>query len=91
MKRVSFIRCEMYLTYVPGFARPLSLSLDAMTTATRYGLSLRKIALRILIGEILILRGDPLSGRALIHAAIEAATRIGYQRALAHAHTALGG
>jgi len=66
-------------------------AIDAMTTATRYGLSLRKIDLRILIGEILILRGDPLSGRALIHAAIEAATRIGYQRALAHAHTALGG
>jgi tetratricopeptide (TPR) repeat protein len=58
---------------------------DAMATATRYGMSLRKISLRNLIGEILIKRGDRLSGHALIDKAIQNADRIGYQRAVEQA------
>jgi tetratricopeptide (TPR) repeat protein len=55
---------------------------DAMATATRYGMSLRKIGLRILMGQILIRRGDPLSGQALIERAIRSADRVGYQGAV---------
>ncbi|HYI39570.1 MAG TPA: SIR2 family protein [Allosphingosinicella sp.] len=62
---------------------------DALATASRYGLSLRKISLRIVIGRILIARGDPNSGRALINAAIEEADRRGYQSALRAAQRAL--
>jgi hypothetical protein len=53
-----------------------------MATAVRFGMSLRKISLRILIGEILIRRGDPKSGRALLDKAIQNADRVGYQRAI---------
>ncbi len=62
---------------------------DALTVATCHGLSLRKITLRILIGRILVRRGDPQSGRALIASGKEAAGRIGYQRATAVAQNAL--
>ncbi|OQW77398.1 MAG: hypothetical protein BVN33_04090 [Proteobacteria bacterium ST_bin13] len=62
---------------------------DALAVATRHGLSLRKITLRILIGSILIRRGDPMSGRALIEAGKAAAVRVGYQRATALAQAAL--
>ena len=62
---------------------------DAMTVATRYGLSLRKISLRILIGRILVQRGDPQSGIALIEMGKAAAGRVGYQLALSSAQVAL--
>lgn len=62
---------------------------DAMATATRYGLSLRKISLRTLIGMTLIRRGDPLSGRALLERAIRNADRINYQRAVEEAQQVL--
>lgn len=55
---------------------------DAMATASRYGLNLRKISLRILIGQILIGRGDPVSGSALVHKAIKNAERVGYHTAI---------
>ncbi len=55
---------------------------DAMAVASRFGMSLRKIALRTLIGSILIKRGDQYSGHALIDQAIKEADRIGYQRAV---------
>jgi tetratricopeptide (TPR) repeat protein len=55
---------------------------EAMSLATRFGFSLAKIRLRILIGEILILRGDPKSGTALIERAVRNAERVGYARAL---------
>jgi tetratricopeptide (TPR) repeat protein len=64
---------------------------DALTVATRHGQSLRKITLRILIGSILIRRGDPMSGRALIERGKAAAIRVGYQRATALAQTVLMG
>ncbi len=62
---------------------------DALTVATRFGLSLRKISLRILIGRILMHRGDPQSGRALIEAGKAAAGRVGYQQAVSRAQAAL--
>ncbi|WP_218847435.1 hypothetical protein [Sphingomonas sp. R3G8C] len=62
---------------------------DALTVATRYGLSLRKISLRILIGRILMCRGDPQSGRALIASGSAAASRVGYRQAMSRAQSAL--
>ena len=62
---------------------------DAMATASRYGLNLRKISLRILIGQILIRRGDAISGRALLEKAIRNADRVGYQRAVELAQNVL--
>lgn len=62
---------------------------DAMTVAVRHGLSLRKVSLRILIGRILVLRGDPQSGRALIESGKAAASRIGYQGAVSRAQSTL--
>jgi tetratricopeptide (TPR) repeat protein len=62
---------------------------DAMAIATRYGLSLRKISLRILMGQILIKRGDPHSGRALLDRAIRNADRVNYQRAVELAQNVL--
>jgi tetratricopeptide (TPR) repeat protein len=55
---------------------------EAMSVATRFGFSLRKISLRILIGEILIRRGNPVSGNALIERAIRNADRVGFQHAI---------
>ena len=55
---------------------------DAMSTATRFGLSLRKISLRILIGQLLLKRGDILTGQALLDRAIRNADRVDYQRAV---------
>lgn len=60
----------------------LEYAADALATASRYGLNLRKISLRILIGQILIARGDPISGRALIEKAVKNAERVGYHTAI---------
>lgn len=62
---------------------------DAMTVAVRHGLSLRKASLRVLIGQILVMRGDPQSGKALIESGKAAAGRIGYQGAVSRAQAAL--
>ena len=62
---------------------------DALTVATRHGLSLRKASLRILLGRILMRRGDPESGRALIESGKAAASRVGFQRAVSRAQAAL--
>jgi tetratricopeptide (TPR) repeat protein len=59
---------------------------DALAVATRFGFALRKISLRILIGQILIRRGDPISGNAMLDQATRTADRIGYQRAVEQAH-----
>ena len=59
---------------------------EAMSVATRYGFTLRKISLRILIGEILIRRGDKVSGNALIERAIRNADRVGFGRAVQLSH-----
>jgi tetratricopeptide (TPR) repeat protein len=61
---------------------------EAMTLASRFGHSLRKIALRILMGRILIRRGDRQSGEALIDGAVQAADRFGYQGAIEAARKA---
>jgi hypothetical protein len=55
---------------------------EAMALASRYGHSLRKISIRLDMGQILIRRGDPKSGAALLAHAAEAADRFGYQRAV---------
>lgn len=71
------------------FDAALEHAADAMATATRYGLTLRKISLRILIGQILMNRGDPLSGKAILDTAIRNADRINYQRAVETAQNVL--
>lgn len=60
---------------------------EAMAIATRFGFSLRKVSLRILIGQILIKRGDPVSGHSMLDQATRIADRIGYQRAVEQAHS----
>ena len=59
---------------------------DALAVAIRCGFSLRKINIRALIGEILVRRGDPISGRAMLDQAALEADRIGYQRAVDQVH-----
>jgi hypothetical protein len=61
---------------------------DALSVAVRYGFSLRKINLRAMIGEILVRRGDPRSGHALLDQAALEADRTGYQRAVEQVHEA---
>ena len=51
---------------------------DALTIASRYGHGLQKTLLRIEIAQILIARGDPLSGEALLEQAIQIASGKGY-------------
>ena len=53
---------------------------DALAIACRYGHSLHKISLRVEIGRILVERGDPISGDALLQSALEAAMLSGYHR-----------
>lgn len=60
---------------------------DALAVATRFGFGLRKINLRILIGRILLKRGDPKSGNALLNQAIINADRVGFQRAVERAQS----
>lgn len=52
---------------------------DALIYATAHGMTLRKIVLRMQIGEIYFARGDEAAGQAAIMAAIEEASRIGFQ------------
>ena len=54
------------------------LTTRAMTIATNYGMTLTRISLRVLMGSILLQRGDP-SGEFLLRRAIAHADRIGYQ------------
>lgn len=53
---------------------------DALAIACRYGHSLHKVSLRVEIGQILVQRGDPKSGDALMERAVDTATRNGLQR-----------
>lgn len=62
---------------------------DAMATATRYGMTLYKISLRTLLGQILIRRGNGEAGRVLVQSAINGALRVGYQRAIGSARQVL--
>jgi hypothetical protein len=57
--------------------------------AARYGMSLHKISIRILIGKILYARDNREAGLALIQSAIREADRMGYQRAVESAQSAL--
>lgn len=62
------------------FDAALKYACDAMAVASRFGHSLHKIALRVQIGDILIQRGDPKSGGALLDEALSLSARIGYYR-----------
>jgi tetratricopeptide (TPR) repeat protein len=55
---------------------------DALTIASRYGHSLQKTSLRIEIAQILIARGDPQSGQALLRKATAIGSSKGNQQAL---------
>lgn len=59
---------------------------EALAVAVRFGFTLRKISLRILIGQILVKRGDPISGNAMLEQALRIADRLGYQRAVEEVH-----
>lgn len=61
---------------------------EAMTVAVRYGMVLQRIALRVLMGRILLKRGDE-SGLYLLHRAIAHADRVGYQLQMDHAQEAI--
>lgn len=54
----------------------------ALALATRYGMALSRIALRILSGRALEKRGDVANARFMFERALSAAERIGYQRAV---------
>jgi SIR2-like domain len=60
---------------------------EAMIEATRYGMTLHRVALRVLMGRILLARGDR-SGIYLLNRAIVLSNRIGYQRQLDNAQKA---
>jgi tetratricopeptide (TPR) repeat protein len=59
---------------------------DALALAMRFGFALRKVTLRIMIGEILVQRGDAYSGKSMLDQAMQEADRIGYQRAVEKVH-----
>lgn len=61
---------------------------DALAIACRYGHSLHKISLRVDIGQILIERGDPISGMALLDRAVQSAMRAGYHRTIERVQSA---
>lgn len=61
---------------------------DALAIACRYGHSLQKIWLRVEIGQILIRRGDPKSGEAMLDCAERSAIRTGYKRTIERIHRA---
>jgi hypothetical protein len=69
---------EFYLDHVDDYEYAGTLAAEAMTVATRYGMVLQRIALRVLMGRILLRRND-MSGRYLLSRAIAHADRIGYQ------------
>lgn len=54
----------------------------AMALATRYGMALSRISLRIMAGRALEKRGDVANARFMFERALGAAERIGYQRAV---------
>lgn len=70
------------MRYSGDYDTALRYACDALTFACRFGHSLQKTELRIEIGKILILRGDPLSGNALLDRATEIAVGKGYHLAL---------
>ena len=61
---------------------------EAMRVATRYGMTLQRIALRVLMGRILLRRGDR-SGHYLLQRALAHADRVGYQLQVDRAQQAI--
>lgn len=78
---------EFYLSKIDDFDYAGSLAAEAMTLATRYGMVLQRIALRVLMGRILLRRNDA-SGRYLLERAIAHADRVGYQLQVDRAQSA---
>ncbi|HEY0116811.1 MAG TPA: SIR2 family protein [Allosphingosinicella sp.] len=54
----------------------------ALALATQHGMSLRRIYLRVMTGKVYVARGDHGNARFIFERAIEAAERVGYQRAI---------
>lgn len=65
-----------------------ALATQAMCSATANGMTLMRIRLRTLMGEIMLRQGDP-SGEFLLQRAVTHANRIGYQLQLNQARKAL--
>jgi hypothetical protein len=64
------------------------LAAKAMTYANRYGMTLRKISLRVTMGKIMLLKKNS-DGEILIQNAIAYADRIGYEGVVERARRAL--
>ena len=60
----------------------------AMVRVTRYGMILRRISLRVMMGEIMLRQGDP-GGWFLLRRAIAHAERVGYESGIQHAQMKL--
>lgn len=63
----------------------LRYAMDAMMIATRYGMELRKIALRAIIAQVMVARGHPVTAERLARTCIKMATRKRFQTAIDHA------
>lgn len=79
---------EFYVDQIDDYEYAGALAAQAMTVAARHGMVLQKIALRVLMGRILLRRNDD-SGRYLLDRAIAHADRIGYQLQIDRAQRAL--
>ncbi len=82
------VRCEASASIararldLSDFDGALRYATDAMMVATRYGLELRKIALRASIAKIMAARGHPVTAEQLARTCIKMATRQRYQTAI---------
>ena len=60
----------------------LRYAMDAMMIAARYGMELRKIALRAVIAQVMVARGHPVTAERLARTCIKMATRKRFQTAI---------
>lgn len=68
--------------HMSDFEGALRFAMDAMMIATRYGMELRKIALRAILAKIMAARGHPVTAEHLARTCIKMATRLRFQTAI---------
>ncbi|HWA62360.1 MAG TPA: SIR2 family protein [Caulobacteraceae bacterium] len=89
------VRCEASMTiarirHATGdYEGSLRFASDALMVATRYGMELRKIALRTDIARTMAARGHPVTAQKLAQTAVRAASRQRFQTALDRAERVL--
>lgn len=76
---MSTSRARLHVSDYEGALRYL---MDAMMVATRYGMELRKIALRAKLARIMAARGHPVTAEHLARTCIKMATRLRFQTAI---------